>query len=67
MKLITQSKKIAKKPIENYKKDTPVNVRVIGDGLVLIGALVTLFVPGAKWAIAAGLVGKYISDQWGKK
>lgn len=55
-------KKQLKKQKENFDKPTPLNWRRFGDGLLLISGLATLFVPGLKWAIAVGMIGKYLSD-----
>jgi len=55
-----------KKLVGNYNKKTPKRAKQIGDGLILVSALVTLFVPGAKWAICAGLIGKYITECFGE-
>jgi hypothetical protein len=51
-----------KKLKDDYDSPTPVPFRRIGDGLLLVSGLVTLFIPGAKWAIAIGMIGKYISN-----
>lgn len=53
--------------IKEYYNPTPKNMRILGDGMILMGAVVALFVPGAKWAIAAGLVGKFITNNFGDK
>lgn len=52
---------------KHYYKPTPKRMRQIGDGLLLVSGLAALFVPGAKWAIAVGLIGKYITNNFGQK
>ena len=61
-KATTKGKKI----LENYDKKTPKTAKRIGDGMIVLSAVVAIFVPGAKWAIAVGLIGKYVSDCWGE-
>jgi hypothetical protein len=53
--------------IKEYYKPTPKDMRILGDGMLLISGIATLFVPGLKWAVALGLVGKFITNSFGSK
>ena len=63
-KIVNSTKHAVKKVQSNYHEKTPKIARKIGDGMLLLSSVVTLFIPGAKWAIAVGLIGKYVSDCW---
>lgn len=47
-------------------KKTPKYLSRAGLTLTLIGGVVTLFTP-VKWAIAAGMVGNFLTQMYGKK
>lgn len=50
-----------------YFKPTPKNMRKYGDGMIVIGAIVAVVIPGAKWAALIGLGGKLISNFFSSK
>lgn len=47
---------------KDYWKPTPKNLRILGDTVLLASGIGAILIPGAKWVIIAGLVGKYLTN-----
>lgn len=50
-----------------YFKSTPKKIKLAGKGLLLVSGVAAIFVPGAKWVIAVGLIGDFLASNFGEK
>lgn len=52
---------------KEYYKSTPKKIKLVGKGMLALSGVVALFVPGAKWAIAVGIIGDYLASNFSEK
>lgn len=62
-----EDKKKIKLGWNEYFKPTPKNFRRAGDVLLFASTMAGIFVPGAKWVIALGVGGKFLTNFFSEK